>query len=299
MEMRNNMWQKKIIICLLFIILLFFCSKPTKAIGFAPEDLYQSIVVIVSGNSLGSGFFLENNLIITNAHVIDNKNRVYVSLYKGDTYIAELVDISRQLDIAVLRIDNLNIPFLSIAKEEDISIGEDVYAIGAPNNMAYTLTKGVLSAKDRQVGNIGYIQTDASINSGNSGGPLVNDSGKVIGMNALKVFDTEGIGLAIPINVIIEYLKQNEIGLSSQVDSTIESQDSQINSSDIEEVKSMEDLLVENSQLKSTNYSLKIYLFLLIISNLITGILLILLLINKKRNKTKNDDVEFDIDILD
>lgn len=298
LEMRNNMWKKKIIIFNILIIFLFFCSIPTRAIGFDAENLYKSIVVIVSGSSLGSGFFLENNLIITNAHVIDNTNKIYVSLYKGDTYRAELIEISTELDIAVLRINSQNKSFLSIANEDDILIGEDVYAIGAPNNMAYTLTKGVLSARDRQLGDIGYFQTDASINSGNSGGPLVNDSGEVIGMNTLKVLDSEGIGLAIPINIIIRYLEENEIGISNNLEN-IKNQDSQINASDIDQEKLLEDLSLEISKLKSINYNLKINLILLVISNLITGISLILITRKKKRIKTEKEDMDFDIDILD
>ena len=91
--------------------------------------------------------------------------------------------------------------------------GDDIYAIGAPKGMAYTLTKGGVSAKERMIGNKSYIQIDAAINEGNSGGPLLNDAGQVLGMNTLKMSDSEGIGLAIPVNRICEYLKSLGIEL--------------------------------------------------------------------------------------
>ncbi len=93
--------------------------------------------------------------------------------------------------------------------------GDDIYAIGAPKGMAYTLTKGSVSAKERMIGKDPCIQIDAPINQGNSGDPLLNDAGEVLGMNTMKMSDSEGIGLAIPISRICDYLSSIGIALSN------------------------------------------------------------------------------------
>ena len=92
-----------------------------------------------------------------------------------------------------------------------VKIGDEIYTIGAPKGMAYTLTKGTISAKERIIREKSYIQIDAAINEGNSGGPLLNDSGEVLGMNTLKMTDSEGIGLSIPTDRIENYLKSLDI----------------------------------------------------------------------------------------
>ena len=119
-------------------------------------------------------------------------------------------------DLAVLVVPDAKFPILQVAAEDTILTGADVYAIGAPKSMACTLTKGVISAKERQMGRYTYIQTDAPINEGNSGGPLVNDSGHVVGMNTMKMNDSEGIGLAIPITRICQYATSLQISLDEK-----------------------------------------------------------------------------------
>lgn len=204
------------LLTLLTLAAVIFASVfPAGAIGFVAEEKYEAVFVIHSGNSLGSGFSLGENCVITNAHVIENQSDVTVRCYDGTEHEAFVLGMDEDMDIAVLVVPEAKFPVLEIAPAEQILTGNDVYAIGAPKSMAYTLTKGVISAKERQLGSYTYVQTDAPINSGNSGGPLLSDAGQVVGMNTMKLNDSEGIGLAIPIGVICNYLQSLEIPLDA------------------------------------------------------------------------------------
>ena len=207
---------KKILTLWVLVAVIFASVFQAGAIGFVAEETYESVFVIHSGNSLGSGFALGENCVITNAHVIDDPEDVTVLCYDGTDHPAFVLGMDADQDIAVLVVPDAKFPILQVAAEDTILTGADVYAIGAPKSMAYTLTKGVISAKERQMGRYTYIQTDAPINEGNSGGPLVNDSGHVVGMNTMKMNDSEGIGLAIPITRICQYATSLQIPLDEK-----------------------------------------------------------------------------------
>lgn len=205
----------RVLLSLLMVMAILFASPVSvSAIGFEAETIYESIFVIYSGNSLGSGFALGTNCIITNAHVIADNSQISVLSYSGNEYKATVLGINESEDIAVLVVENGDFPYLAVADTSVMKTGDDIYAIGAPKGMAYTLTKGTVSAKERIIQNNSYIQIDAAINEGNSGGPLLNDNGQVLGMNTLKMSDSEGIGLAIPINRICDYLQSLDIELT-------------------------------------------------------------------------------------
>lgn len=199
---------KMLITCVVVVAVLFASTFYVGAIGFEAEQAYESVFVIYSGTSLGSGFAIGSNCIITNAHVIDNPRSITVATYGGQEYRATVLGIDEYADIAVLVVADATFPILEVADLSQMKTGDDIYAIGAPKGMAYTLTKGGISAKERQVANQSYIQIDAPINEGNSGGPLLNDAGRVLGVNTLKMSDSEGIGLAIPITRVCDYLAQ-------------------------------------------------------------------------------------------
>lgn len=199
------------IICVVAVLLALPLSA--SAIEFKAEEKYNSVFVVTSGNALGSGFAVGENCIITNAHVLDNPNNIMLSTYAGETHTTYLVGYDQDKDIAVLGVKDARFTPLTVADYKSLNTGDDVYAIGAPKSMAYTLTKGVISAKEREIGKYKYIQTDAAINEGNSGGPLLNDEGNVIGINTLKMSDSEGIGLAIPMTVVGDFLKSLDIEL--------------------------------------------------------------------------------------
>ncbi|XP_051928649.1 serine protease HTRA1B-like isoform X1 [Hippocampus zosterae] len=181
-------------------------------------ELYRKMVyskreVVVAS---GSGFVVsEDGLIVTNAHVVANKHRVKVELKSGATFDAKILDVDEKADIALIKINvHSKLPVLLLGRSAELRPGEFVVAIGSPFSLQNTVTTGIVSTTQRQGkelglrnSDMGYIQTDAIINYGNSGGPLVNLDGEVIGINTLKV--TAGISFAIPSDKIREFLAES------------------------------------------------------------------------------------------
>ena len=171
---------------------------------------------VTQGTSSGSGFILtEDGYVITNWHVVDGASDVSVGTYDGTEYPATVIGTYEDNDIAVLKVDASGLPAVTIGASDDLVIGDMVVAIGnALGTLASTQTVGYVSAKDRDVTTdgsiISMIQTDAAINSGNSGGPLFNMYGQVVGITTAKYTGTsgsgatiEGIGFAIPIDDVM------------------------------------------------------------------------------------------------
>ena len=175
----------------------------------------------IEAEGMGSGFIInEDGYILTNYHVIEKANKITVTLSTGETVNAEIVNYDENQDIAMIRITDEGVKMPAVAELGDsdaLQVGEEVMAIGTPlsETLSHTATKGIVSALNREVQisenlSLNLIQTDAAINNGNSGGPLINTKGQVIGINQSKLSSStssssasvEGIGFAIPINDI-------------------------------------------------------------------------------------------------
>lgn len=170
---------------------------------------------------LGSGIILtENGYILTNQHVAGNKySNCYVTLENGNTYNGNVLWADSNIDLAIVKISVNNLDYIELGDSDNINLAEEVYAIGNPIGIEFqrTVTKGIISGINRTIkledeGKGSYmedlIQTDATINEGNSGGPLVNKSGELIGINTVKIADAEGIGFAVPINIVKPILEK-------------------------------------------------------------------------------------------
>ncbi|GLD52482.1 serine protease HTRA1-like isoform X2 [Lates japonicus] len=166
--------------------------------------------------SSGSGFVVsEDGWIVTNAHVLTNKQRIKVELKSGLQYDAVVKDADQKMDIALIKIEpDTPLPVLRLGQSSDLRPGEFVVAVGSPFSLQNTVTTGIISTAQRNSLELGfkdsdmdYIQTDAMINYGNSGGPLVNLDGDVIGINTLKV--AAGISFAIPADKIYQFLTES------------------------------------------------------------------------------------------
>jgi serine protease Do len=177
---------------------------------FAPPEGAQR-----ESRSLGSGFIIsEDGYILTNSHVVAAADDITVKLNDKREYTAKLIGIDKRTDVAVIKIDASDLPFVSIGDPDKLRVGDWVLAIGSPFGFESTVTAGIVSAKGRslpQENYVPFIQTDVAINPGNSGGPLFNLNGEVVGINAQIYSRTGGfmgLSFAIPIDVAVDVANQ-------------------------------------------------------------------------------------------
>ena len=174
---------------------------------------------------LGTGVIVsEDGYILTNQHLARSANtRLIVNLENGETAQGKVIWCDENVDLAVVKIDKKNLVPAKIGNSDNLKIGEEVLAIGNPLGVEFqrTTTKGIVSGLNRTLqfeenGNTvlmeDLIQTDASINTGNSGGPLINLSGEVVGINTVKITSAEGMGFAVPIDIVLPILNKIENG---------------------------------------------------------------------------------------
>lgn len=167
--------------------------------------------------SSGSGVIISNDgYIVTNFHVVQNAEKIEVTLNDKRTYEAELVGTDPNTDLAVLRVKEKGLPFIAYGNSDDVKVGEWVLAVGNPFNLTSTVTAGIVSAKARNINIISgngsgsgavesFIQTDAAVNPGNSGGALVNTLGQLVGINSAIATSTgsfSGYSFAVPVNLV-------------------------------------------------------------------------------------------------
>ena len=217
--------------------------------SYGPQDetgRTEASEVLGRQRSIGSGFVIDpDGYIMTNAHVVSGAVKVHVVLPATDEtgtlasalsgkhkiVPARIIGVTREIDLALLKVDGLKLPSLPLATYRDVRQGETVFAFGSPEGLRNTLTHGLVSAVARQTdpdSPLIYVQTDAPINPGNSGGPLVNIKGEVVGLNTFilsKSGGNEGLGFAIPsatVRTVYRQLRQygqlrrQEIGISMQ-----------------------------------------------------------------------------------
>ena len=170
---------------------------------------------------LGSGIILtDNGYILTNQHVVGNKySNCYVTLENGKSYNGSVLWSDSNIDLAIVKIMANSLDYINLGDSDKLTLAEEVYAIGNPIGIEFqrTVTKGIISGinitiKLNENETESYmedlIQTDATINKGNSGGPLVNKDGELIGINTVKITEAEGIGFAVPVNIIKPILER-------------------------------------------------------------------------------------------
>ncbi len=189
---------------------LYSVQVPERITTSEASKLYApSVVLVKTAAGLGSGFFInKDGYLITNFHVIAGEKKISVTQFLQENQIlrrvvhkdVEIVAAAPFHDLCVLRIKNFDTEITPVvfAPEESLSIGETVFAIGNPLGLERTVTEGVLSQTHRNFGGILYLQVDAPVNPGNSGGPLFNARGQVIGVINMGVPSMEGLNFAIP-----------------------------------------------------------------------------------------------------
>ena len=217
--------------------------------SLSPQEVYRKVnpsvvqVMVQVGRraALGTGvIFTEDGYILTNYHVVEGGSDCYIALNTGEGYPASYVAGDPVNDLAVLKVDGQGLPAAEFGDSDRLTVGDPVYAIGNPLGYELwgTMTDGIVSAVDREVRvddrTMTLIQTNAALNSGNSGGPLINEYGQVVGLNVIKMsssyFSIEGLGFAIPsatmdrvvddLLAVGEVLPQPLLGLSVRLEAT-------------------------------------------------------------------------------
>jgi len=179
------------------------------------EELIKSVVTISTDVGQGSGFFIANGgYLITNYHVLKGASAAGVYTYDGKVHAVSSIGQDINMDVALLKIEK-DYPELKLADSDKIVQAEKVLAIGNPYGLSFSVSEGIVSATNR-IGPNGlnvYIQTTAELNSGNSGGPLINKNKEVIGINNFKLSESEGLGFALESN----YIKETVNNISQEI----------------------------------------------------------------------------------
>ena len=180
-------------------------------------DLYKNVVIQIATpySTGGTGFYLkECNLIVTNEHVVRGNREVVIEGDLIKKQLSRVLYVDPLYDLAFLEISENNMPEVNLNEEDELQEGEQIIAVGHPFRLKFTATSGIISNTNHLKDEISYIQHDAALNPGNSGGPLVNNDGKVIGVNTFIIRDGQNIGFSLPIsylkNTLEEYLKSNK-----------------------------------------------------------------------------------------
>ncbi|MEO5571172.1 MAG: trypsin-like peptidase domain-containing protein [Bacteroidia bacterium] len=174
------------------------------------KDITSSVVTVQTDDGFGSGVIITSDgYIITNYHVIEGEKSVLVKLGKEQKIKAEIIKVNKDYDLAMIKINQAGLKALSIANSDSTGTGDEIFAAGTPldKSLGQTVTRGIISGY-REWNGVNFIQTDVSINAGNSGGPLLNQKGEIIGITTMKAFGRgiEGIGFGIPSNVVLEMM---------------------------------------------------------------------------------------------
>ncbi|GJM32348.1 MAG: protease [Saprospiraceae bacterium] len=174
-------------------------------------EIYREVVIqIATPYSTGTGFYLsEANLIVTNEHIVRDNRQVAVEGCKLEKQLAQVVFIDQRYDLAFLAVDNSDdLPTVPLGTSSLVKEGDPILAIGHPYGFKYSATQGIVSNTLHEKNDINYIQHDAALNPGNSGGPLVNTKGEVVGVNTFIVRDGNSIGFSLPVSYLHEALKE-------------------------------------------------------------------------------------------
>lgn len=170
-------------------------------------DRYRNIIVqIATPYSKGTGFYLSPyHIIVTNEHVVRDNKEVVIEGKRFARQLTPVLFLDEKYDLAFLRApDNIDLPEVEIGGQSGVQEGDTVLAVGHPLGLSFTFTQGIISNKSQESGTLSYIQHDAALNPGNSGGPLIDAEGRIIGVNTFIIKDGQNIGFSLPVN----YLKQ-------------------------------------------------------------------------------------------
>jgi V8-like Glu-specific endopeptidase len=168
------------------------------------EIATRSTVRLRCGDGLGSGFFVTSDIVVTNAHVVcDDSPEIEIFLESGLTAIGKVIEKDDWFDFALVRVSGANAATIPVADASALARGDRVFFTGSPRGLDFTFSQGIVSHPARVIRGVAYVQVDAAVNPGNSGGPLLNENGEVVGLITSVVGEGSSLGLALPINYLI------------------------------------------------------------------------------------------------
>jgi serine protease Do len=197
-------------------------ASPSHDVQDLVKQIGEAVVQVRTPEGLGSGFFINaDGYLITNFHVIEGETEISVEVYhrtdgqlQRDVYKqVRIIAINKFHDLALLHIEDKNAPkfkYVSLGSSDALTVGDPVFAIGSPLGLERTVTQGIISTKTRELEGELYLQTTAQINPGNSGGPLFNMAGEVVGVTNMKIIFGEGLGFAIPVELVKNFLDHRD-----------------------------------------------------------------------------------------
>jgi len=196
--------------------------RVARGVRDTAQKFGPAVVTVATSSGIGSGFVIDDlGHLVTNTHVIQRETRISLTLFLNRDGQLErkkidnvrIVAVNPYLDLALLQAEELKelgVPHVYLGESESLRVGQDVFAVGAPLGLERSVSEGILSSTTRNLGGLLYLQTTAAVNPGNSGGPLFDTDGRVIGVINAKVFGAEGVGFAIPVFYLKHFLDHNE-----------------------------------------------------------------------------------------
>ena len=209
-------------VALLLLAVLLTGSLAHAQFAQAADKVRDAVVTVqvTKEKRRGTGFIISpDGYILTNKHVLNGATEATVKLVNGDELPAKVVQTDDAWDLLVLKIERQHLPTVQFAASGKLKQGDEVAAIGAPFGLSDTLTKGVVSSVAREIEGRKYIQIDAALNQGNSGGPIINDEGQVVGVATKAALKAENVGFAIPSDDAMSFLSKVGLTFTATLDS--------------------------------------------------------------------------------
>jgi len=218
---RNTAARRILLAPVLLLAVLATGTLAQAQFAQAADKIRDAVVTVqvAKEKRMGTGFIVSpDGHILTNRHVLGTATEATVKLVNGDELPAKVVKVDPQRDLLLLKIERQRLPTVQFAASGKLKQGDEVAAIGAPFGLSDTLTKGVVSSVGREIEGKKYIQIDAALNQGNSGGPIINEEGQVVGVATKAALKAENMGFAIPSDDAMSFLTEAGITFAATLD---------------------------------------------------------------------------------
>ncbi len=208
--------MKRLSISLLVILLLFTLLQAQILAAADYTALFDytapAVVMVESGSGSGAGFLVSPaGYVATCSHVLDGDSTVSLAFFNGKEMAGKVIWDNPEMDLALLQVDVMNLPSLRLGNPEALRVGDEVFTVGAPLGLDYSLARGLVSGAKREIEGVEHLQLDVPLNPGNSGGPLLNLQGEVVGICVSMEPEAQGITFAVPVTLLLPALTANRI----------------------------------------------------------------------------------------